>query len=481
MENRKLTKNEILKYFFEALVILLGVIAIAYGSCLALLPFLSIMLYAVAIIPFIIRAWIKQKNSFEKFDHLCNYLTNIIPIFLQRTKIRFTLGELFEICEGEIKEAIGEAIDYIDSTKNDPYLLENGLKVIEKRFNNSRVNSVHKFLLSVENTNSKSYKEIADNLNSDIEKWIKRSYEFQKDLKNRQIKLLILCSMTLIMNVMFVYVYETNEYFAGFVDIKAYQISTTVFIISVLTIIATIVLKLNGEWLIEDIKTNNQDVVKNRYREFKKGKQKIKALDIVITIILMGIGIYFLVINNRIGASGFMIIAMIFLNQKSRRYKIQKNYVSKLLTIEFPIWLREISLSLGNFTVLNAIESSSHTASYPMRRELRTFLDAAEKDPTSIKPYNDFLQEYNIDDVKASMRVLYAVNNVSKEDMKERIAKLIDRNQELLAKSEAIRNYDSIGGIEALGYVPTFIFSIHMIVSMLIMFDYMLGILGGLV
>lgn len=479
--NNKLTRKQIISYTLEAILILMVVIVIAYGSCLSLPYLIVISVISLALIPFVIKAWIKQKRSVTKFEHLCNYLTNIIPVFMQKTKIRFALGELYEICDDEVKEAIAEAIDYIDETRNDPLLLESALKIIEKRFKNSRIESVHKFILSVENNNSVSFKDIADNLNKDIEEWIKRTYSFQKDLKNRQIKLLFLCTSTLLMNVMFTYVYTSNEYFAGYVNNSYYQITTFIFIVFVLSIIALIVIKLNGEWLIEDIKDKNGERLKDNYRKYKKGKEKIKVLDIVITLLVLLLGSYYIIIDNRIVAYAFMLIAIIFLTQKARKYKTLKRYIKKELTIEFPMWLREVSLSLGNLTVINAIDNSRNYASYALRREIRYFLDDVSKNPISIQPYNNFLKEYEIDDVKSSMRVLYAVNNVSKSEMKDRVAKLIDRNQDLLAKSEKMRNYDSIGGIEMIGYLPTLLFCVHMMVSMLIMFDFMMDSLGSVI
>lgn len=475
----KRINKESISYLLESLGILIGVILISIASCLHTVPIIIIGIYAALIIPLIIKAWIKQNKNYERFTTLCNYLTNIIPIFMQRTKIRFTLGELYEICDGDIKEVIGKAIEYIDNTKDDPNLLANGLKIIEKEFPNSRVKSVHKFLLSVENTNSTAYKEIAENLYNDIEKWIKRTYAFQKDIKDRRNKIIILCAITLIMNVMFVFIYVSNEYFKGFVDIIYYQISSTIFIGIVLLVIAIIVVRLNGEWLIDDEENKEQEFLKKKYRLYKKGKQKINIVDILLCLICLALAVYLYTINKIPPAIGLIALAYILLSQKARSYLATKKYLIKELTIEFPIWLREVSLSLGSLTVINAIEKSIEAASYPMRREVRNFLDEVKKNPSSIKAYNEFLSEYQIDEVKSSMRVLYAINNVSKSEMKERVAKLIDRNQELLTKSETIRNNDSIGGIEMIGYLPTLIFSIQMMASMIIMFNYMMQVLGG--
>lgn len=468
-----------LKYLVESLIMLFIVLAIAYGCCLKTKAMIVLSIYSLVIIPFIIKAWIKQTRSINRFNCINNYLTNIIPIFMQRTKIRYTLGELYEICDGEMKDAIYSAIDYIDNTKDDPNLMANGLKKIEEKFPNSRIISVHKFLLSVENTDSRTYKDIAENLYKDIEKWINRTIAFEKDIKDRRNKILALCFITLVMNVMFVYIYVSNEYFKGFVNIENYQISTTIFIAVVIFVIGVIIVKLNGEWLVDDLKKDDEEYLKDKYRKYKQGIEKIKVIDVIIALVFLGFGVFSYIKEINYVAVFCLAFSIIVITNKRNRYFKNKNYLAKKLTIEFPMWLREISLSLGNYTVLNAIENSLSSASYPMRREIRKLLHDCEDNPSSIAPYNDFLSEYNIDEVKSSMRVLYAINNVAKEDMKDRTSKLIERNQDLLAKSELLRGNDSIGGIEMIGYLPTLIFSVQMIISMLIMFEYMMQMLGG--
>lgn len=469
------TKDFVLK----TLGIISGIIAISYLLKLHLYPLIFIIIISIVIIPLIIIAYQKQIASAKKFEMLTDYLSNIIPIFIQKSKIRYSLAEVSSITFGLMKDKIDEAISYIDNTKNDPDLFKNALNIIEKDFNNSRVKSVHKFLLEVEQTNSSSYKEIANNLYEDIEGWISRTYEFKKDLNNRRNKLLILCVMTLFMDLMFIYVYGSNDFFNGFTDNVFYQISTALFVITIETVCALILGKLNGDWLIDDIKIDNDESLKTKYKLLKRGKQKLTIIDILLTLVFIALAIYFFILNNKTIAISLIIVAYLSITNKKRKYKSIKKAISKQFTLEFPMWIREVSLALNNMTVLNSIENSYNLVSFPLRKEIRKFLIKANNNPTSIKPYNDFLIEYGLEDIRSSMRVLYAINNQSKQEMKIRISKLIERNQKLLAKAERLRNEDSIGGIEALGYVPTVIFSIQIMVSMFIMFFFMMNNLGG--
>ena len=481
-------KNDINRYGFnystkdfiiESLIIMAIVIGIAYISHLNIEYILLLVLLVLFLIPFVIIAWFKQNYNIRKFALLSDYLSNIIPIFVQKTKIRYTLGELFEITSGTMKETIGRAIDYLDNTVNDPSLNQNALRIIEKDFPNSRVISVHKLLLSIEASNSIEYEDVCANMYEDIEKWIKRVFTFQKDLKNRRSKLIFLCLITLLMNSFFVYLYVSNEYFISFVDEKIYQISTLIFIAILLVTITIVLTRLHGEWLINDTAYQKDEALKKKYQLYKGGKPKTKLVNILTCLVGIAGGAYLLLIKMIPMALFCFGLAIICLFDSFLKYKHAYRTINKALTIEFPVWLREISLNLNNYTVLNAIEYSQNMASYPFRKEIRKFLNEAKKDPTSVKAYNDFLSEYDLEDARSSMKVLYAIQNVGKEDVKKRISHLISRNQELLDKSETLRNTDSIGGIEALGYIPIVIFILQMLITMLAMFGYIMNILSG--
>lgn len=466
-------------FYMEVFGIISGIIIISILLKLNLRFLIVILCIAIVIVPLIVLAWYRQITCAKKFCLLTDYLSNVIPIFMQKSKIRYTLGELSTITSDEMKDAIDKAIEYIDKTKDDPNLFENALRIIEKEFPNSRVKSIHKFLIQVENLNSTSYKDIASNLYIDVENWIKRTYTFRKELDNRRNKLLILCVLTLVMDLMFVYVYGTNDFFTGYTSNLFYQISTTLFVVSIEIICFVILTKLTGEWLINDTIVDEDESLKKNYKLYKKGYPKLSILEIVISGLFIALGIYLFLTNQKYLGYACIIFSIVLLSHKTRRFNAIKKSITKKMEIEFPVWLREVSLSLENLTVLNAIENTINIVSYPLRKEIRAFLKDANKDPLAIKPYNDFLMDYDLEDARSSMRVLYSINNVSKTDVKQRISSLIIRNQDMLAKSESLRNEDSIGLIEALGYLPTIIFSIQIVASMFIMFYYMLNRVGG--
>ena len=470
------TKDIVLQFIaIVGCIILVGIISKLELKYIMFLIFLGILLT-----PAVILSIFKSIHSVKRFAILSDYLSNVIPIFLQKSKIRYTLSELYEISSYEMKDSIKKAIDYIDNTKDDVDLFKNSLTIIEKDFNNSRLNAVHKLLIDVENNNSINFKDIANDMIIDIEGWIKRTYSFQKEIKNRKTKLLILCIAVLFMNSIFIALYDSNSYFVGFTSNYFYQLSTTAFISMIMIISTIILLRLNGNWLIEDLKINNNEYIKNKYLKYKNSKTNNLFYILMTTIFLIG-SLYLYIKNEFISAIiCFGLAIFSYINKDSKKKNAYKA-LNKSLLYEFPKWLRDVCLKINDMTVINAIESTVNNVSYPLQIEINKFLNKVKQDPTSIKPYNEFLSGYKLDDASNSMKVLYSINNASKSETRNRVSNLIVRNQELLATVEKIENDDEIIGVEAIAYIPTIFFCIQMIISMFLMFSYMMQNIQGAV
>jgi len=174
-----------------------------------------------------------------------------------------------------------------------------------------------------------------------------------------------------------------------------------------------------------------------------------------------------------------LIMSVYICKTNERFHKKQYKKVKKALEIEFPIWLRDVCLNLQNYTVINAIEKSKQTASILMQFYIDCFLAKVKDNPTSIAPYNEFLKEYDIPDVKADLKVLYALSNHSERQMEKEVNALIVRNQEMIAKSERIRNEDYISIISRLGFLPVILFIMNMLMNMSLLFMYMMDFMNS--
>lgn len=465
-------------FLFESLLIIVGIIVIAYlygleSSCVCL-----ITLSLIIMIPSIISGWFKALYNLKRFAELTDYLTNAIPIFICKPKINYVLKELEQLTSGKINHLIKESISYINNTVDDINLYENGLKIISNNYPNSRVLSLHKFLISVEKSDSNNYRLIADTLYNDIENWIKRVLTYQKELIDKRNKLVLLSLSTLIINSIFVYIYRDQDFFKGFVNDKLYQISTTIFIILISLVITLTITKLSGSWLIDDLNIKDTKTIGKAYINYLKNDTKLRLKDQMFIVVLLSLFTYLYLKKIRTLAYLILISIIILLNIKRIKLSTNKKRLSNYFKVEFPLWIRDISLLIGNYTVLNAIKETVNYYKDPLKNEIKKFINEALLNPLSIKPYNNFLEEYTLESVKSNMRILYSLNGTDNENVKERLSLLSDRNQELLAKSENIKNKNSMFLIEMLGFLPTILFLGQTIISMAIMFKYVVENLG---
>lgn len=490
IHNIKYLKNTINKYgykynYLDLLWQSLGIIGlieiIAYFTRLSGKYLLVLFVLGLILVPYAIFALFTFDYETKRFQLLTDYLSNAIPIFLQKSKIIFTLNELSILTSGKMKECVDKSINYLNNVKDDPDIFENSLKIIFDEYPNSRIQAINDFLINVEKTNSIDYKMVASNLYDDVESWIKRNYLFQKEIKDKRLKLVGLCLMTLLMNIVFVYIYSSNDFFKDFVYSPLFQISNTVFIASILIITTVILTKLNARWLINDLQDDKDEIAKKIYLRYTRKDLKLTKQKIIVDIMILILFILCLYWKEN---SYALILGILLCTLLFKRKIVQRSdyrYLNRKFQMEFPLWLRDIYLNLGLMTTLNAIEISLGNYSYPFQKELFKMVSAARKDPSSIKPYTSFLEEYDLEEARSSMRILYSLNNISKKDVNDRIKYLIDRNQSMLAKAQELKNNESLGLIEMIGFLPMILFAILMLISMTLMFVYMMSNLGRFV
>lgn len=483
----KLTK-QIRKYGFDvdfkqiglfALAVIGVPTAIAYISQLKWIYIAIVATLGFISTPAIIYAFYKQKFNERRFDMVIDYLTNILPIFMQKAKITYALKEVSELVQYQMKDIVDSALLYINENIDDTHAERTALDLIESEFPNSRIKAVHDLMETVEFRNSTNFKDVCQDMYVDIDAWIRRVSDFQQDIRDRRNKLIILCGITLAMNCIFVFLYTGNEYFLGFTNNTLYQISTAVFIIAILLVVVAALVLLNGSWLINDMTVNDEEGLKKAYKTWEEGQKPIKKAEIALSIISIAAGAYYMTKASYIVALSLFGMGAIILTTQRRKYTNAYKKLVEHYSIEFPNWLRQITLNLHTQTVINAIEESQYTASYPMYRQLENFLRLANEDPTSIKPYSEMLHEFGLKDAQSSLKVLYSIQTYGQDEIKDQVSSLVTRNQAMLDKAESMKNQSNLFGVEALGYLPMAIFSISMVVNMFLLFSHLMSMLSS--
>ena len=481
---------------------------------------IALALIDIVAYPMIILAQFKQTSNNNDFEQIVMYLDQMIISFKGYPKILTAMKVSNEMLEGKMHNIVQQAIDIIETDVTSPNVYKRAFALIEDEYKCSRIRTLHRFMLTVESENSIEYQDSMDTLYSDVRKWQTRTYKFQKDLADTKAKITILLAGSIGIAALFSYILKTVEtsavesidkktylsyiqagqknsvymqdgnYFKKLViivDNPVYQWATVIFFLCMIIIYTVLNTKIHGNWLVKDIE-NTEDVKILGYMHDlaledpvqKKKNSRIAGaviggLFIAVAAILFIFDSDMYKLTFVLGAIMYIVVAKLpDLNTKTKFKAIERN-----IKQEFPLWMRDIAINLKNRVVVRAIDESLYEAPYTLKPFLWNFLANIELDPTSIAPYMTFLGKYSAQELSTAVKTLYSVRILDKHDSQRQINDLIERNQELLAEAEKMRNEDSISGVSMLSLLPMVIMSFLLMVYMVIMLVEFMSLVGS--
>ena len=143
--------------------------------------------------------------------------------------------------------------------------------------------------------------------------------------------------------------------------------------------------------------------------------------------------------------------------------------MEKELSKYFPDWIREVAINLQNDTVQSAIENSYDNSPFILQRPIRKLLLDFEKYPVGIEPYDNLLKEFDLDEIKSSMKMFYSINELGKEQSDQQINSILDRNNKLAGHAEEMKNQDHIGAASMLASIPLIVGVVKIMIDMVLM------------
>lgn len=141
----------------------------------------------------------------------------------------------------------------------------------------------------------------------------------------------------------------------------------------------------------------------------------------------------------------------------------------------FPQWLMDISLLLQTENVQVALYRTRANAPAVLRPAIEEMMEELQQNPESLEPYLNFLKDYDLPDVTAAMRMLYALSNGGYGSGEKQLSQILTRNQELLDKSERAGNEDALAGLYGLFLAPALTGAGKMMVDMTMFLILFLG------
>ena len=409
------------------------VLLIILGICLAYrLNVVSIILCmsaGVAFNYFYQREELKRRRMLERFKDAVMYMEQMIYSFKKQPKIRLALQDAQKIGSPEVKELLEEVIVNID-TNESKNIYENALKLIENEYKCKRIKSLHKFLIKIEEHGGE-YDNYIDILLQDIKDWNDRTLLFIKNVERVKRNVLISVFSTVITCGFMAYMVPA-EY--SYTPNLVYQIASTIMLLLMMGSYLLIVKKMNLDWLKEDQSLNNNQIMRY-YNLVEKGYEDYDSLSW----------------------------------SEKLSYKSAKRRMEKELSKCFPDWIREVAINLQNDTVQSAIENSYENSPFILQRPIRKLLLDFEKYPVGIEPYDNLLKEFDLDEIKSSMKMFYSINELGKEQSDQQINSILDRNNKLAGHAEEMKNQDHIGAASMLASIPLIVGVVKIMIDMVLM------------
>lgn len=474
------TKDALEKY---GIMIFISFIA-CYLYKLSYKGYVAVLICAILVTPSIILNGYRSAYMKRRFNDVQKYILKMLDSYKKSGKIYTSLRSIVDAFEpGEMKTAILKAIDIIE---NDPEanVEVKALDVISREFENERVRILHKYLLSVE-FNGGDYTLGIDMLSDDSQKWILRVKELQQ--RRAALKGTIIGSIvfTLGLCLILLYVPEFIPAIKEYVDISEnafVQISAVLFIISLLVYYRAVSKKLADSWMDEH-KALSVEKEEKRYQmiiDYDAKKERTKSLIYAAVSMAITSVVFILFRQNYLVVLGIVISAFL-LNSHKLSCNILKKQLERDIKMQFPSWLLNVALKLQYENVQMAIAKSYEEAPGVIRPAIREMLLKLDDDPESQKPFNEFMKGIDVEEIKEAVSTLYDISQTSRDQSDSQFKDLIKRNNEMIDRSEKLKNEDKITLLNGLIIVPELFGSAKLIVDLCILLLSFFGMTNSMI
>ena len=346
---------------------------------------------------------------------------------------------------------------------------EDALKIVEEEYDCSRIRTLHKFLVSVEEKGGR-YTGAMEVLLEDFDRWVNNVYKYQSEIRKikRDITIGIMISMALAMltTVMCSTLNMFSKEPLSITDTLAYQCVSIVFVVLCMLFYIYTRKHYGCDW-IGETRTDKQ-IMRDYNNVFKSEAKKITLKMIPLWGIMLLTVIILVLVQLKIAAICVAAVMFLFIITPFTQRKGSAGRIKNDLYCGFTEWLRDLAVNLENKPLLSAVEDTYDSCPVIMKESLGKFIYEIELNPSDIMPYYSFLSEFDVMDIQSAVRMLYSIGDLDRDSMNQTINALVRRNYELSDKAEAARYLDSTSMMRFSEYIPTFFVAFKMAVDMML-------------
>lgn len=485
----KKMKEEIYNYGYTysnkmyALMILASIcVTLGFAVLYRLKPFCIavVMITILGCVPSLIKARFKGAFQEKKFNEVDIYLHQMAFSFQKNPKIITALEDTSKVATGKLKKVLDKAIESINNSTSSR-IYDEAFEIIQKAYNNSRVIALHKFMLKIE-TNGGKYSTALNIMLTDIDNWVNRTYLEQKNVKD--IKKITMIGLVIgyamgAFTIFFSKYMNSSQSLMTTQPIEQdfiYQMSSLIFIcISVLFFTYT-QSHYNYDWVT---KTKNEKKIMDDYKsatEFDANKFRKKNILLYVIILLVAVAVALIDVipYHKYISIGIVLLDIYMVISPSFTKKSAMNRTKLNIQEAFGEWLRDVSINLQDEPLMSAIQDTYETCPVVIKPELTIFLTRVINEPTAVEPYYEFLARFKILDINSAIRNMYSLSNADIDSADEQLNQLVERNYEIINKTEMSAMESSDAMMRFTEYIPVTLASFKMGADMLSLITTML-------
>ena len=435
-------------------------------------PYVVVLLVAGLLIsPTFVRNSYKNKWEKKRFSDVNVYIEQMLYAFSNSQKVLTALMDVEILFPkgSAMREVISRAIDTISN----PLSVQSGedveraaLDIIEERYDNAHLKSMHRFILSVENIGgdfSSSTKLLLD----DRSMWENRMLKLQDKRRAKRSEILGSCVASVFLCLVMLYILPAQ---ADISKMMPVEICNTVVIISMFLVYLKADRKLSSNLLAEHEDHSPEKTIADYHKYLNYDKKAGFKTSLKFAVVpVVGLIVCAFLLSGTMRTIGMVVCAILsplMLTQHMWGHSMLGKRLRKEIMVAFPQWLMELALLLQSDNVQVAIFKTIDTALPILRPELERFRRDLVAHPDSPDPFMNFFVEFQIPEVTTSMQMLYSLSTGTGGDPDEQIANIIKRNNIVLDRAEDKANDDSMASLYTLFLMPVVLGSAVLIVDM---------------
>lgn len=425
--------------------------------------FIIMLFVGMLIVPLIILNAYKKIYEDNRFREVSQYIEQMLYSFKNTNKVLKSLKDIQPMFkDSPMGETIKRCINEIPDVG-----IEKALSNFEKIYDCQKIHQLNQFMIEVERVGGDHDNSI-NLLLQDRELWVNRTLEYKKERNHQKttVFMAILMSFTLCVfmeKILPVQIDVTSNVFHHVSATLLFLLDLILFYMTDNFCSASILnnFKMRSD---ADIKKYYEYLVNyNAKKEFAKG-------------VRMAAGGIFIVVFGLISKEmTYVFIGIIFsvfcLVKNKATYNTRFKVIKEEIEIQFPRWLMNMALYVQSNSVQVALYKSIPTAPLVLQPELIKLNNAIRENPVSVNPWLDFMKDFDVPDITASMTMFYSIASGAGANVQEQVNEIIKRNNALLDKTERIANDNLLARMYLFFLAPQLTGSFKIIVDMVIFFS----------